>query len=223
METRIVECPRCKGSIELERDAVDQEVHICEYCGAKIRYRVKSSDAVGARARVKELEHEEAMADKRHGHEIDLMDKAYEQEVDRDEREARQSAKVLVGALICFVAAFGILGVTSFFGENPGFLGGFNQAQVPKSASQIRGANHETIEIELKSLGFSDVESKGLGDKGGWLDFFDRRRHPLHIHQRRLGFQGGHLAQQGLKDNNQIPLVSRPAMMHSCSLEARGS
>ena len=91
--------------------------------------------------------------------------------MDRETRENKTDARLLIGLAVFLVVLFGIGGIMVFFQENPGFMGGVNQAQVSKSASQIRGMNHEIIETELRSAGFSDIESEGLGDKGGWFDF----------------------------------------------------
>ena len=158
---KVIECPKCQGRISVDSEEIDERIYVCEHCGTRFRRKLSKS-AMGAKVRVRELEHEETMADKDHQHELDLMDK----EVEIEEKKGASDIKLIFGVLAFFVGMIAVCGILLHFTENPGFVFGSDQVKVSKSAGDMRGSDHVVIEDELVALGFTNVDSRAMGDMG---------------------------------------------------------
>ena len=65
-EMKILKCPNCNAALEIENGL---DTFYCKYCGYKILLNGQSKAAYRAKTRIKEMEHDERMADKQLEHE----------------------------------------------------------------------------------------------------------------------------------------------------------
>ena len=63
---KILKCPNCNAALEIENGL---DTFYCKYCGYKILLNGQSKAAYRAKTRIKEMEHDERMADKQLEHE----------------------------------------------------------------------------------------------------------------------------------------------------------
>ena len=61
-----ITCPHCGGTLELQ-DGLD--TFFCLYCGGKVTLTGLSDAAYDARVKIKEMEHQERLQDKKYEHE----------------------------------------------------------------------------------------------------------------------------------------------------------
>ena len=59
-EMKILKCPNCNAALEIENGL---DTFYCKYCGYKILLNGQSKAAYRAKTRIKEMEHDERMAD----------------------------------------------------------------------------------------------------------------------------------------------------------------
>lgn len=108
-------CPNCNGELEVE-DGLD--TFFCKYCGSKIVLSGQSDAAYRAKTFIKEMEHNERMADRKYQHDEHMADKKHQHEKYKIEQKKKQErSKILMGILIplaCvigyFVLIFGYFG-----------------------------------------------------------------------------------------------------------------
>ena len=65
-EMKILKCPNCNAALEIENGL---DTFYCKYWGYKILLNGQSKAAYRAKTRIKEMEHDERMADKQLEHE----------------------------------------------------------------------------------------------------------------------------------------------------------
>jgi len=69
MKLSAIKCPNCGSSLEIE-DGID--TFFCKYCGEKIMMEDMSASAYKAKTKLKKMEHDERMADKKYAHEKEM-------------------------------------------------------------------------------------------------------------------------------------------------------
>lgn len=95
MKLQAINCPNCGGSLEID-DGLD--TFFCKYCGSKIVLNGQSSAAYNAKTRIKEMEHEERMADKRYSFKKEIAQAKIYKETFKHKKE-----------IICAVIFFSII------------------------------------------------------------------------------------------------------------------
>ena len=88
-EMKILKCPNCNAALEIENGL---DTFYCKYCGYKILLNGQSKAAYRAKTRIKELEHDERMADKQYKHE------RYKSE--QEQKQKRIDNKVFIVLLV---------------------------------------------------------------------------------------------------------------------------
>lgn len=94
-------CPKCNANLDVE-DGID--MFFCKYCGTKILLDGQSRAAYTAKVRIKHMEHEEKLQDKRYAQERYRME--FKQKDDRQ-------SLIIVFALLFVVIAIGAIAVIS--------------------------------------------------------------------------------------------------------------
>lgn len=106
MELKSLHCPNCGATLDIEGGL---DTFFCKYCGHKILLEGQSRDAYEAKVRVKHMEHEERLQDKRDSHERFKME--FEQ---KDQRKTLLIVFSILGAIIVLcliISLFGNAGV----------------------------------------------------------------------------------------------------------------
>lgn len=106
MKVKVLKCPECYGSLEIEPGLT---ICYCKYCGAQITIE-EDEITVQARVRQKEMAHEADMRSKKYSHESNMRDKEYSHEIQKikiEKKEKRLSEMwpfLMIGVilLICF-------------------------------------------------------------------------------------------------------------------------
>lgn len=92
-------CPNCSGELEVE-DGLD--TFFCKYCGSKIMLEGQSDAAYRAKTKVKGMEHDERMADKKYAHERYKI----EQETKSEKSKVKRTILIVVAIVIAYVVLF---------------------------------------------------------------------------------------------------------------------
>lgn len=93
MKMHVLKCPNCGASIEIE-DGLD--TCYCKYCGYKIILEGQSDQAYKSKTRIKELEHEERMADKA----LEQVKSKLEAKRNKEKEDNKEYWKMMKGGLI---------------------------------------------------------------------------------------------------------------------------
>lgn len=88
-EMKILKCPNCNAALEIENGL---DTFYCKYCGYKILLNGQSKAAYRAKTRIKELEHDERMADKQYKHE--------RYKAEQEQKQKRIDNKVFIVLLV---------------------------------------------------------------------------------------------------------------------------
>lgn len=98
MNTKALSCPNCGAALEVE-DGLD--TFFCKYCGYKIILEGQSDAAYRAKTKIKSMEHDERMADKKYEHERYKIE-----EKKKAERFDTKITMVIIGALVLFLVIY---------------------------------------------------------------------------------------------------------------------
>lgn len=107
MELKSLYCPNCGAAVK-PVDGLD--TFYCPYCGYQIHLEGMSDEAYKARTKVKQMEHEERMQDKKDAYQKFVFEKKHEQAA-KEEKESNQLTifgGVLALALFVLAAVIGI-------------------------------------------------------------------------------------------------------------------
>lgn len=145
-----LQCSSCNGTLKLVRDSVDEREYVCEHCGRRVVRKV-SSRYIDARAKEKEFEHEERMADK----ELEQV----RLDSEHRERTSARASKMLGAMVVLFLVIGAIFAIGSQIHSCT--MDNGKNAQPPMSSLQARLLNHETVESDFRARGFTNIESHG--------------------------------------------------------------
>lgn len=104
MKTYALKCPNCDGDLEVE-DGLD--TFFCKYCGYKIMLEGQSEAAYRAKTRIKGMEHDERMADKKYAHERYKIEQNAKQEHSKTKMGILIAIACIISYLVIFVGYFG--------------------------------------------------------------------------------------------------------------------
>lgn len=96
MQMHVLKCPNCGADLDVE-DGLD--TFYCKYCGYKIVLEGQSDQAYKSKTRIKGMEHDERVLDKKLAHEKFKL----KEEREKEEKEKRDSKRVLIGCVVAFV------------------------------------------------------------------------------------------------------------------------
>ena len=99
-----VKCPSCGATLNIDNGI---DTCFCTYCGSKIFLNDLQPENINARVRMKELQHEEIMADKEQHHEILVH-----------ELKQKKHKRVLLGLGIAIIACLALIIIVGLFSEN---------------------------------------------------------------------------------------------------------
>ena len=102
MELKSLNCPNCNGHLEIE-DGID--TFFCKYCGNKIVLAGQSDAAYQAKTKIKELEHEQVMQEKKYENE----QAAWERKEISKSRDEKRKNLALIPLICIMIACFGYL------------------------------------------------------------------------------------------------------------------
>ena len=92
MKERSLVCPKCGATLEIE-DGLD--MFYCKYCGNRIVLEGQSKVAYRAKTKVKQMEHDERMVDKKHNQERYII-----QQKAKTERNEMLVVALIIGGMI---------------------------------------------------------------------------------------------------------------------------
>ena len=92
MKERSLVCPKCGATLEIE-DGLD--MFYCKYCGNRIVLEGQSKAAYRAKTKVKQMEHDERMVDKKHNQERYII-----QQKAKIERNEMLIVALIIGGMI---------------------------------------------------------------------------------------------------------------------------
>lgn len=145
MELKSLDCPNCGASLDVE-DGLD--TFFCKYCGHKILLEGQSQAAYEAKVRVKHMEHEERLQDKRDSHERFKME--FEQ---KDQRKTL----LIVFSIFCAIIAFCL--IISLFGN----------ASVKRQERELQAiVDQIMIDIENEDFAEAYVKANSLYWDDSW-------------------------------------------------------
>lgn len=104
MKTYSLNCPNCNGNLEVE-DGLD--TFFCKYCGYKIMLEGQSEAAYRAKTRIKGMEHDERMAEKKYEHERYKIEQSAKQENSKTKMSILIAIACVIGYLVIFEGYFG--------------------------------------------------------------------------------------------------------------------
>lgn len=97
-------CPNCSAELEVE-DGLD--IFFCKYCGSKIMLGGQSDAAYRAKTRIKGMEHDERMADKKYAHEKYKIEQKTKSENVKVKRTILIVAAIVIAYVVLFAGVFG--------------------------------------------------------------------------------------------------------------------
>lgn len=95
MKMHALRCPNCDGNIEVE-DGLD--IFFCKYCGYKIVLEGQSDEAYRAKTRIKDMEHDERMRDKKYAHE--------RYKIETKNKKESHETKIIFLVVVAFILVF---------------------------------------------------------------------------------------------------------------------
>lgn len=149
MKLNSLSCPNCGASVEIE-DGID--TFFCKYCGYKIILEGQSDAAYRAKIRVKGMEHDERMVDKKYAQE------RYKIEHKAKEEHAKVKRTVLI-VLAC-VLAYVVLFV--------GYFGGEERKSKKQEAELQQLVDEIQVNIENEDFDTAYIKAKQIQYTEGW-------------------------------------------------------
>lgn len=104
MNTYALKCPNCNGDLTVE-DGLD--TFFCKYCGYKIVLEGQSDAAYRAKTRIKGMEHDERMADKKYAHEKYKIEQKTKSEFSKVKLGILIGVACVLGFVLIFAFAYG--------------------------------------------------------------------------------------------------------------------
>ncbi len=149
MKTRALKCPNCDGNLSVENGL---DTFYCLYCGQKIVLEGQSDAAYRAKTRVKGMEHDERMADKKYAHE--------KYKIEHKEKQAYSKTKTGILIAIACVMVYLVL-----------FVGVFGSAE-RKSIQQEKELQMlvEEIQVDIDNEDFDSayIKAQSIKYTAGW-------------------------------------------------------
>jgi len=100
-ELKSLKCPNCGGSLDFDDDHID--TCNCEYCGSTIFFEGLSDESYRSKVKIKEMNHEETMLDKKTNYKKELEEQRHKHRI--DEKVQTTKNKIIIGVLT-FLAFF---------------------------------------------------------------------------------------------------------------------
>lgn len=149
MKLNSLSCPNCGASVEIE-DGID--TFFCKYCGYKIILEGQSDTAYRAKTRVKGMEHDERMVDKKYAQE------RYKIEHKAKEEHTKDKMKVLI--VLAYVLACVVLFV--------GYFGGEERKSKKQEAELQQLVDEIQVDIENEDFDTAYIKAKQIQYTEGW-------------------------------------------------------
>ncbi len=152
MNTYTLKCPNCDGNLEVE-DSLD--TFFCQYCGCKIIIDGQSDAAYRAKARIKGMEHDEQMADKKYEHERYKI----------DQKNKHEHSKIKVDIIIAVACVVGFLVLFGGYFRNSIKQEEELQQLVDDIMIDIDNEDFDTAYIKAQSIKYTADWSSDIEDK----------------------------------------------------------
>lgn len=149
MKLNSLSCPNCGASVEIE-DGID--TFFCKYCGYKIILEGQSAAAYRAKTRIKELEHDERMVEKKYAQ------KRYKIEHKAKKKHLKEKKATFI-LLACFLVY-----VIIFFG----YFGGKERKSKKQEAELQQLVNEIQADIENEDFDAAYIKAKQIQYTEGW-------------------------------------------------------
>jgi uncharacterized Zn finger protein (UPF0148 family) len=176
MKMLALKCPNCGASVKAENGI---DTFFCRYCGYEIILDGQSAASVKAKASLKRMEHEKALAEEKLTHKKVLQEKNLSHErykIEQERKKTKTGWVALVIAIVLIVTLFGYLHYDSL--EREAHL----QAIVDEIEVYIAKADYETALIKINLLRydsgwdiFSDKEEKWNDMRATLLETIESR------------------------------------------------
>lgn len=152
MKLQSLKCPNCDAALEIE-DGID--IFFCKYCGYKIILTDQSNAVYRAKTRIKGMEHDERMADKKYGHEKYKIEQKAKQEHFEAKKGILITLACIIGCLVLFIGWFG----SSRQQENE------LQQLVEEIQEDIENENFDTAYVKAQSIRYTGEWSSKIEEK----------------------------------------------------------
>lgn len=149
MNTYTLKCPNCDGNLEVE-DSLD--TFFCQYCGYKIIIDGQSDAAYRAKVRIKGMEHDEQMADKKYKHERYKI----------DQKNKHEHSKIKVGIIIAVACVVGYL---VLFG---GYFGSLERNSIKQEEELQQLVDDIMIDIDNEDFGTAYIKAQSIKYTADW-------------------------------------------------------
>lgn len=156
MKKYILKCPNCDGELTVE-DGLD--TFFCKYCGYKIMLEGQSDAAYRAKTRIKGMEHDERMADKKYAHERYKIEQSEKKEHSKTKMTILIAAVCIIGYIVIFVGCFGSAEKKSIQQEKE------LQALVKEIMVDIENKDFDTAYIKAQSIKHTDPWNDEVEEK----------------------------------------------------------
>ncbi|MGN1087010.1 MAG: hypothetical protein ACI4Q5_08235, partial [Porcipelethomonas sp.] len=151
-----LKCPNCNADLEIE-DGLD--TFFCKYCGSKIVLEGQSGDAYRARTRVKEMEHDERMAEKKYEHEKYKIKEKNMHKLSKAKIEIITAVSIVTVLIVFLVVSFSSVKKKSIKQEQE------LQQLVDEIMIDIENQEFDTAYIKAQSIDYTEDWSSDIDEK----------------------------------------------------------
>ena len=152
MKLKSLSCPNCGASVDIE-DGIDS--FFCKYCGYKIILEGQSDAAYHAKTRVKGMEHDERMVDKKYAQERYKI----EHKTKEEHSKVKMTVVIATACVLAFVIFFAVLKGKSDKQEAD------LQQLVDEIQLDIENEDFDTAYIKAKQIVYTADWSSEIEDK----------------------------------------------------------
>ena len=171
LEVKTVKCPNCGASLSVEEG---RKSIFCSYCGSKLQLHDSNEYTVNIRdeAEIKNAETNRII-------QLKQLEKAEKENKWRASGKLIALAFLVVGVLMLIIAYSGSYHMGLMLGgmiclvaamliwqkdENEFGFGDGDRIKIPDEVTDYEKKSYQTVEALLRGVGFTDVQSVGLGD-----------------------------------------------------------
>lgn len=151
MNTYTLKCPNCDGDLEVE-DGLD--TFFCKYCGRKIILDGQSDAAYQAKTRIKGMEHDERMADKKYEHERYKI----------DQKNKHEHSKIKLGIIIAVACVVGYLVLFE------GYFGSLERKSIKQEEELQQLVDEIMIDIDNEDFDTAYIKAQSIKHTSPWSD-----------------------------------------------------
>lgn len=156
MNTHTLKCPNCDGDLEIENGL---DTFFCKYCGRKIILDGQSDAAYRAKTRIKGMEHDERMADKKYEHERYKI----------NQKNKHEHSKIKLGIIIAVVCVVGYIILFE------GYFGSEEKISIKQEEELQQLVDEIMVDIENKDFDAAYIKAQSIDYTEDWSSDIDKK------------------------------------------------